>query len=28
MMVAIVLAWMMILRGMRVKAWVELPRVA
>ncbi len=28
MMVAIVLAWMMILRGMRVKAWVDMPRVA
>jgi len=28
MMVVIVLAWMMILRGTRVKAWVELPRLA
>ncbi|MEG1209658.1 MAG: efflux MFS transporter YdeE [Leclercia sp.] len=28
MMVAIVIAWLMILRGMRVKAWVEMPNLA
>ncbi|MFJ5427234.1 efflux MFS transporter YdeE, partial [Enterobacter sp. CER55] len=28
MMVAIVIAWLMILRGMNVKAWCESPKVA